>query len=60
MKKYEVRKSSIHGNGVFAAQDIANGEWIVDYLGEKIDKEESNRRGLAKEEAATKSGNGAV
>lgn len=33
MKKYEVRKSAIHGNGVFAAQDIAEGEWIVDYLG---------------------------
>ena len=60
MKKYEVRKSAIHGNGVFATQDIANGEWIADYLGEKIDKEESNRRGLAMEEAAKKSGNGAV
>lgn len=60
MKKYEVRKSAIHGNGVFAAQDIAEGEWIVDYLGEKIDKEESNRRGLATEEAAKESGGGAV
>ncbi|WYJ07825.1 SET domain-containing protein-lysine N-methyltransferase [Opitutia bacterium KCR 482] len=60
MKKYEVRKSPIHGNGVFAACDIAEGEWIIDYLGEKIDKEESNRRGLANEEAAKSSGGGAV
>lgn len=60
MKKYEVRKSPIHGNGVFATCDIAEGEWIIDYLGEKIDKEESNRRGLANEESAKASGGGAV
>lgn len=60
MKKYEVRKSAIHGNGVFAACDIKQGERIIEYLGEKIDKEESNRRGLAMEEAAKKSGGGSV
>ncbi len=60
MKKYEVRKSTIHGNGVFAACDIKEGERIIEYLGEKIDKEESNRRGLENEEKSKKSGCGAV
>ena len=60
MKKHEVRKSSIHGNGVFAICDIKEGERIIEYLGEKIDKEESNRRGLANEEKAKESGGGSV
>lgn len=59
-KIYEVRKSSIHGNGVFAARDIKKGERIIEYLGEKISKEESNRRGLEREEYAQKTGDGAV
>jgi len=59
-KKYQVRKSPIHGNGVFAAAPIKKGEFILEYLGEKIDKEESNRRGLAYEAAAKKSGGGSV
>lgn len=59
-KAYEIRKSPIHGNGVFAARDIKNGERIMEYLGEKISKEESNRRGLEREEFAKKTGDGAV
>lgn len=59
-KAYEIRKSPIHGNGVFAARDIKNGERIMEYLGEKISKEESNRRGLEREEFAKKTGEGAV
>ena len=60
MKKHEVRKSSIHGNGVFARCDIKAGERILEYLGEKIDKEESNRRGLENEEKAKETGGGSV
>ncbi len=59
-KKYSVKKSSIHGSGVFAAKDIAEGEYILEYLGERISKEESNKRGLAREEYARKTGDGAV
>ena len=59
-KIYEVRKAPIHGNGVFAARDIKKGERIIEYLGEKISKEESNRRGLEREELAKKTGDGAV
>ena len=60
MKPYVIKKSTIHGNGVFAARDIKEGERIIEYLGEKITKEESNRRGLEREEKSKKTGEGAV
>ena len=60
MQKYEVRKSAIHGNGVFACAPIKNGEFIIEYLGEKVDKEESNKRGLEYEALAHKTGCGCV
>jgi len=44
---YEIRRSPIHGTGVFAARDLRKGERIVEYKGQRIDKEESERRGLA-------------
>ncbi len=59
-KKHEVRKSKIHGAGVFAIKDIVAGENILQYLGEKITKDESNKRGIAREEYAKKTGEGAV
>lgn len=46
---FVVRASAIHGSGVFAARDIAAGEKIVEYRGEKITKAEGERRGLARE-----------
>ena len=58
--KHEVRRSAIHGNGVFSIANIKCGERILEYLGEKITKDESNRRGLAQEEKAKESGGGAV
>jgi uncharacterized protein len=38
---YEVRRSAIHGNGVFARRQIPAGEQIVEYLGERISSDES-------------------
>ena len=38
---YEVRRSSIHGNGVFARRNIEAGENIVEYEGERITSDES-------------------
>lgn len=38
---YEVRRSDIHGNGVFARRKIDAGERIVEYEGERISSEES-------------------
>jgi uncharacterized protein len=41
---YEVRRSDIHGNGVFARRTIDAGERIVEYLGERITADESAER----------------
>jgi uncharacterized protein len=38
---FEVRRSNIHGNGVFASRHIEAGERIVEYLGERITSDES-------------------
>ena len=38
---YEVHRSAIHGNGVFARRDIPAGECIVEYEGERITSDES-------------------
>jgi len=40
----EVRNSVIHGSGVYAAQDIVEGARVIEYVGEYISKEESERR----------------
>jgi len=39
-----VRRSTIHGKGVFAKRDIPVGTRVIEYVGEKITKAESERR----------------
>ena len=56
----EVRNSGIHGSGVFAAKDIPNETRIMEYLGEHIDKEESERRAVAQLEKAHITGEAGV
>ncbi len=46
----EVRQSTIHGTGGYARKDIPAGTMIVEYVGERISKEESNRRCEAENE----------
>jgi len=41
---YTIRNSEIHGRGLYAARDIEKDTWIIQYLGEKVNKEESERR----------------
>src|SRR5690606_27581342 len=43
-KPYIILKSSIHNKGVFASRDIKKGEQIIEYIGEKITKKESDKR----------------
>jgi len=43
-KKIQARKSGIHGKGVFAVQDIAEGETLIEYVGEIISWKEAQRR----------------
>ncbi len=56
-----VKGSSIHNKGVFAKKDIPEGTRIIEYVGEKITKKESDRRADEDIEASKKDNNkGAV
>lgn len=55
-----VRRSSIHHRGLFARTDIPKDSPIIEYIGEKITKAESERRGLALMEKSKKKGTAAV
>ncbi len=56
----EVRGSDIHGRGVYAIKDIAAEEKIIEYVGELIVKDESDKRGVKQAERAEKHGEAAV
>ncbi|WP_090044107.1 SET domain-containing protein [Limnohabitans sp. 2KL-27] len=43
-KRIQVRRSGVHGKGVFALQDIAEGETLIEYVGEVISWEEAQYR----------------
>jgi len=43
-RRIQTRRSGVHGKGVFAVQDIAEGETIIEYVGEIIDWAEAERR----------------
>ena len=43
-RRIQVRRSGVHGKGVFATQDIAAGETIIEYLGEVISWPEAQER----------------
>ena len=41
---WEIRPSKIHGTGVFARSNIPSETPIIEYVGERVSKEESERR----------------
>jgi SET domain-containing protein len=43
-QSYEVRKSPVHGNGVFALRAIPAGERIIEYRGERISWDHATQR----------------
>ena len=43
-RRIQTRRSGVHGRGVFAVQDIAEGETLIEYKGEVISWEEALRR----------------
>jgi SET domain-containing protein len=47
---FRVRRSRVHGQGVFAARKIRKGTRVVEYLGERISHKEADRRYEQKEE----------
>lgn len=50
LNKYcELKKSKIHGKGIFALRDISKGVDIIQYRGEVISKKEGTKRALLQE-----------
>jgi SET domain-containing protein len=43
-RRIQTRRSGIHGKGVFALQDIGEGETIFEYVGQVIDWKEAQAR----------------
>ena len=43
-RRIQVRRSGVHGKGVFAVRPIAKGETVVEYTGEVISWKEADRR----------------
>lgn len=43
-RRLQTRRSGVHGKGVFALQDLAAGETLIEYLGEVINWKEALRR----------------
>jgi len=43
-RRIQTRRSGVHGKGVFALQDIAAGETIIEYVGEVVTWQEAQDR----------------
>jgi len=43
-RRIQTRRSTVHGNGVFAVQDLAEGETLIEYKGQVISWKEALRR----------------
>ena len=56
----KVKTSEIHGHGLYATSDIEEDTQIIQYVGEKITKEESKKRALEWENEARETGEGLV
>ena len=41
---WELKKSKIHANGIFATKNIIKGTMVIEYIGEKITKKEGDKR----------------
>lgn len=53
-------KSSIHNRGLFAAKRIPQDEYVIQYLGERVRKKESQRRATTQHDRSLESGDGSV
>ena len=43
-KLWHKKKSSVHGSGLFAFENIKNGTKVIEYVGDKVTKKEGDRR----------------
>jgi uncharacterized protein len=53
-------RSPIHGQGIYAAKDISSGTRVIEYVGERITKAESDRRDAARQARMEKGEDGCV
>jgi len=44
MNMWKVKKSKVHGTGVFATSNISKNTKIIQYIGDKVTKKEGDRR----------------
>jgi hypothetical protein len=56
----EVRGSVIHGQGVYCIEPIEKEQYFIEYVGNRVNKEESEKRALKQFEEHEKSGAAAV
>jgi len=56
----EVRGSEIHGQGVYCVEPIKKEQYFIEYVGNRIDKEESEKRAWKQFEEHEKNGAAAV
>ena len=56
----DISSSGIHQRGLFATRSIPKDTHIIEYVGEKIDKEESNRRGWEQLDRSKETGEAGV
>ncbi|MFA6073129.1 MAG: SET domain-containing protein-lysine N-methyltransferase [Candidatus Woesearchaeota archaeon] len=52
-----IKESNIHNKGIFASKDILTGTKIIEYIGDKVTKEESDKRADSQLEKAEKNQN---
>jgi uncharacterized protein len=60
LRYVKVLRSGLHGRGLFARCTIPQGTKVIEYVGEKITKAESEDRAWAQMEKAAKTGGAAV
>lgn len=56
----EVKNSGIHQSGLFARRDIKKGKRVIEYIGDRVIRSESERRATEQLEVAAKTGEGGV
>jgi SET domain-containing protein len=56
----QIKRSKIHGDGVYAKIDIPAGTDIIQYVGDIVSKEESERRAEEVSQLAKRTGSGLV
>jgi len=55
-RRFSVRRSAIHGRGVFALRPIRKGARVIEYIGQRISNREADRRYASQYSSPQRSG----